>query len=117
MDRLKVLFEITKELEDVLNQPITSKNRELIIEQVNHLIEERGQLMESVNPPFTEEEKMMGKKLVIMNDTIQSKMTEVLNVLKVEMKQLKKQKKSNQNYVNPYKDVRLTDGMYMDSKN
>lgn len=116
MDRLKVLFEVTKELEDVLNQPITSKNRESIIEQVNHLIEERGQLMETVKSPFTEEEKLMGEKLVIMNETIQSKMTEVLNLLKVEMKQLKKKKKSNQNYVNPYKDVRLTDGMYLDSK-
>lgn len=116
MGGLERLFEVTKELEGVLNQPATPKDREALIEQVNHLIEKRGLLMENVNPPFTEREKVMGKKLVMMNETIQSKMTEVLNVLKVEMKQVKKQKASNQNYVNPYKDVRLMDGIYMDSK-
>ncbi|WP_404454287.1 flagellar protein FliT [Virgibacillus necropolis] len=116
MSRLKALFEITKELEGVLNQPITSTNREAIIEQINLLIEKRGSLMDDVIPPFSEEEKMIGKKLVIMNEAIQSKMVEVLNVLKVEMKQLKKQKKSNHNYINPYKDVRTMDGMFMDSK-
>lgn len=116
MGRLELLFEVTKELQDVLDQPTTAENREALIEQVNHLIEKRGRLMGNVNPPFTKQEKIIGKKLVIMNDTIQTKMTEVLDVLKVEMKQLKKQKVSNQNYVNPYKDVRLMDGMYMDQK-
>ncbi|ASN04732.1 flagellar protein FliT [Virgibacillus necropolis] len=116
MVRLKALVKITKELEEVLNQPIITKNRESVIEQINLLIEKRGKLMDSVKPPFTEEEKVMGKKLIILNESIQLKMTEVLDVLKVEMKQLKKQKKSNQNYVNPYKDVRTMDGMFMDSK-
>lgn len=116
MGKLETLYNVTKELEDVVNQSITSKNRESVIEQMNLLIEKRGILMENVKPPFTEEEKLMGKKLVTMNETVQSKMGEVLHLLKIEMKQLKKQKKSNQNYVNPYKDVRTLDGMFMDSK-
>ncbi|WP_430790973.1 flagellar protein FliT [Virgibacillus flavescens] len=116
MGRLELLVEITTELELVLNSSVDSKNREPIIEQINSLIERRGSLLDEVKPPFTEEEKVLGKKLVVMNETIQIKMNKVLSSLKVEMKQLKTQKKSNLNYVNPYKDVRSMDGMYVDSK-
>lgn len=116
MGNLEALVKITEELNDVLHQPIHSKNRESTIEQINHLIEKRGSLMDDIKPPFTKEEKLLGKKLVVMNETIQIKMNEVLSLLKIEMKQLKTQKKSNLNYVNPYKDVRTMDGMFMDSK-
>ncbi|MFZ3576912.1 flagellar protein FliT [Virgibacillus sp. DJP39] len=116
MSSLEELYEITIELENVLKQTVSSKNRESVIEKINFLIEKRGSLMNSIKPPFTEDEKLMGRKLVNMNEVIQTEMTEVLSNLKTEMKQIKKQKKSNQNYVNPYKNVKTMDGMFMDSK-
>lgn len=116
MGNLEALFIITKELENTLNQTVTPKNRESMIEQINNLIEQRGSLMDDLKPPFTEEEKIMGKKLVIMNEAIQTGMSEVLNGLKVEIKELKKQKNTNRNYINPYKDVRTVEGVFMDSK-
>lgn len=116
MNRLKPLYQVTLELEELLDQEITSKNRESIISDVNLLVGTRGDLLQEVTPPFTEEEKWIGEQLVIMNNTIQQKMTAIFTDLKQEMKQVKKQKRSNKTYTNPYKNIKTIDGMFMDSK-
>ncbi|WP_163970543.1 flagellar protein FliT [Oceanobacillus halotolerans] len=109
------LYDITKELDKVLNTS-TSKNREEIITEVNRLIEERAVYLDELNPPFTEEEKTTGNQIVDLNENIKQKMDTLFADLKQEMKQMKQQKKSNQSYTNPYKHVQTMDGMFYDRK-
>ncbi|WP_106496672.1 flagellar protein FliT [Lentibacillus sp. Marseille-P4043] len=116
MNRLKPLFQVTLELEEILSRDISAKNREAIIVDVNRLIEKRGDLLQELTPPFTDEENQIGEKLVTMNNTIQENMTSLFADLKQEMKQVKKQKRSNKTYTNPYKNVQTIDGMFMDKK-
>lgn len=116
MNRLEKLYEVTMELKDLLDQPISSKNREDIIKQITVLIDQRGEQMEKISPPFSTEENEYGKKIIVLNQHIQSKMNQLFAELKQEMKNVKKQKKSKQTYSNPYKDVQLMDGMFLDSK-
>ncbi|WP_164668089.1 flagellar protein FliT [Virgibacillus doumboii] len=116
MSQLHEIYDITKELEKVLNEKVHAKDRDSMIEQVNDLVEQRGQLLNKTSPPFTEAEKQLGKELVHLNENIQVKMNALFDDLKVEMKQVKKQKKSNRTYLNPYEDVKSLDGMYLDSK-
>ncbi|OZU88793.1 flagellar protein FliT [Virgibacillus indicus] len=116
MNRLRELYEITIQLKKTLVQEITAKDREAVIEQVNELIDKRSIHLQHVNPPFTEEEKVLGKELVVLNEEIQTKMLQLFNDLKSEMKQIKKQRKSNMSYTNPYKSVQTLDGMFMDRK-
>lgn len=116
MNRLAVLYDITQQLDNVLAQPIQSKEREAIINQVNELIEQRGNHLLEITPPFTEEENRIGKEIVVLNERIQKQMHVLFNELKQEMKQMKKQKKSNQTYTNPYEKIEAMDGMFMDSK-
>ncbi|MEC5422852.1 flagellar protein FliT [Virgibacillus sp. C22-A2] len=116
MNRLRDLHRITIELKEVLEQETTSKNRESIIEKVNLLVEQRGSHLQELAAPYTMEEKQTGRELVLINEEIQDKMQLLFNELKSEMKQMKKQKKSNRTYSNPYEKIQSLDGMFMDSK-
>jgi flagellar protein FliT len=117
MNRLKPVYDVTIRLEKVLSQETTAKNREEIIEQVNQLVELRGEQMENIVAPFSSEEKQLGQIVVEKNRTIEGKMENLFRDLKLEMKQVKKQKKSNRTYTNPYEKVRARDGRFMDSRN
>lgn len=117
MNRLAGLYEVTKQLETILDQEITSANREKIIEQVNQLIEARGVHMDALTQPYNEAEQVTGKAIVVLNASIQNKMQILFEGLKEEMRQVQQQKKVNQSYTNPYKNTPSINGMFMDSKN
>ena len=116
MNRLDQVYHVTKKIEKMLNQSITNKNREDIIEKVTVLIEERGRRMEDLTPPFSEQEKLLGKKVVVLNEQIEKEMETLFETLKQDMRQVNKQKESSRTYINPYGNIKSTDGMYLDSK-
>ncbi|WP_019377748.1 flagellar protein FliT [Virgibacillus halodenitrificans] len=116
MNRLEVLFEQTEQLQDVLNQERNYKNRAEIIEQVNQLIEKRDESLTDIKPPYTKEEELLGKKLVQLNTEIEQLMQEIFTELKAEIQQVKKQKRTNRKYINPYEKVNSSDAMFLDSK-
>src|SRR5690625_4158086 len=116
MNRLDQVYHVTKKIEKMLNQSITNKNREDIIEKVTVLIEERGRIMEDLTPPFSEQEKLLGKKVVVLNEQIEKEMETLFETLKQDMRQVNKQKESSRTYINPYGNIKSTDGMYLDSK-
>ncbi|MCC2251053.1 flagellar protein FliT [Virgibacillus sp. AGTR] len=117
MNRLTPLYETTIKLKELLEQKIDAKDRESVISQINSLIEKRGEQMKALTPPYSDMEKETGRALVDLNDGIQHKMQQLFHELKLEMKQIKKQKQSNRKYSDPYKNVQSKDGMFLDSKN
>src|SRR5699024_2895641 len=116
MNRLEKLYKVTKQMEKVVNQEITAENREQVIQTINQLVEQRGLYMKDNNPPNTEEEKGTGEKLSIIKKQMQEQLDILFENLKKEMRQVKKQKKANQSYINPYQKVQAMDGMFMDQK-
>ncbi|WP_010647606.1 flagellar protein FliT [Oceanobacillus massiliensis] len=116
MNRAKPVYDITLQIQALLSQEITAKSRESAIEKLNELVHERGHHMESLVSPYTAEEKQLGNEVLLLNNEIEKKMHILFADLKMEMIQVKRQKKSNQSYTNPYKHVHTLDGMFMDSK-
>lgn len=116
MSRLDVLYQLTLNLKETLEQKIDRQKRDQVILKVNELIEQRAIEMTNITPPYTEKEKEMGQEIVRLNDIIERNMNLLFDELKQEMKQLNKQKKSNRSYINPYGKITSTDGMYLDSK-
>ncbi|WLV23974.1 flagellar protein FliT [Aciduricibacillus chroicocephali] len=116
MNRLKVIMDVSKKLDELLHSDEHADDRDILISKATELIEERGVLMAELQPPFTEEETNMGKELIPLNTRIEVRMTELFEELKREMKDLKQQKRSKQQYKNPYRHVASMDGMYVDSK-
>lgn len=117
MSVVKELYQMTVQLKSLLEQPISAKNRQTVIGQLTNLIEQRGEHMKHMTPPFTDEEKKLGKEMVQLNAKIEQRMQSLFDELKLEMKQVKQQKKSNLSYINPYKNVQTMDGLYLDRKN
>lgn len=116
MNRLEEIYNLTKRMEETLDQSITSQNRESIIKEITVLIEKRGTSMDKLTPPFSVDEKLLGKKVVKLNETIEKEMESLFETLKKDMRQVNKQKESNRTYINPYGNIKSTDGMYLDSK-
>lgn len=116
MNRVQAVFDITVKMKEILSQENSPNERDAVIEQIQQLLEQRENLLAELKEPFTVEEKLLGKRLIILNKDIQERMERLFTTLKQEMRQVKKQKSSNKNYVNPYRNVAVMDGMYMDKK-
>lgn len=116
MNRLNELYEVTKELDNLLSNKATINNRQEVIDKVNHLVEKRSSYLSNLTPPYTKEEEQIGEKLIIMNNRIQKELDILFESLKTEMKQVKQQKKSAHSYITPYNKLGATDGVYMDTK-
>lgn len=116
MNRLQSVFDITVNMKEILDKEISSNEREVIIEQLNNLLLQREPLLKHLTSPFSEEEDLLGKKLVTLNQEVQHLMDQLFSTLKTEIKQMNRQKKSNKNYTNPYHNVQVMDGMYLDKK-
>ncbi|MGM8364593.1 flagellar protein FliT [Virgibacillus sp. W0181] len=116
MNQLEHLYNLTIKLENILEQPVTINTRDEVIAAANQLINERAVYIEQMKPPYTEQEEQIGKQIIASNEKIKLKMNNLFDELKQDMKQVKKQKKSNRTYINPYGKLQTTDGMYMDSK-
>ncbi|WP_152655243.1 flagellar protein FliT [Oceanobacillus sp. CFH 90083] len=116
MNRIVRIHQITESMQQLLSQDIGSHNREEVIGIFQEKMEERGQLLESIAPPYTEEEDKLGKSVVRMNQEIEKKMQYLFLALKNEMRQVQQQKKSTTSYSNPYKNIQSMDGMFLDQK-
>lgn len=116
MNRVQPIYDITLKMQQLLATDITSNDRESVIEEISSLLIQRGRYMEEAKEPFTKEELEMGKVLLPLNKEVQEKMDLLFRGLKLEMKQVKKQKNSNRQYTNPYDKVQTMDGMFMDKR-
>src|SRR5690625_4810310 len=99
MGKLDTIYDVTNKIEKVLNQSITTKNRESIISEATTLIEERGRMMEELTPPFSEQEKSLGKKIVEINVQIEKKMEILFASLKQDIRKINKKKKTKSYYI------------------
>jgi|SRR5690625_3933302 len=115
-NELNKIMNITEQLLNLLQTEPTAKEREQVIHQLNELLEQRDQYIKQLSPPYTAEEEKLGQQIVKMNEQITKKMLSIQNQLKREMKQMKRSKQSAEVYVNPYRDVRSIDGMFLDQK-
>lgn len=117
MGRLEELLEMTTEMVDVLEQyEKQSIDRSTTIEKMTTLIERRDEVMNELKPPYTDEEMEIGKKVIELNEQITEKMEQIYKLVKEDMSKVKKKKAYNPSYINPYGNLRTTDGLYIDSK-
>lgn len=106
---------LTKRLYELVLRGDKNQDRDAIIGKVESLLHEREQLLPAITPPFTEEEKQLGRKIVEMNKTIDKGLKKIKTEIQADIAGTKKKKTSAQKYVNPYESL-VTDGIYYDKK-
>jgi len=117
MNRLDELYETTKQILGSLDADYDKfDKREEIIAKLNELLEKRATIIKQIAPPYSVEEESIGKKIVTMDSQIKTKMEHLFTTVQADLKQLKQQKESNISYMNPYKNMKTVDGMYLDNK-
>ncbi|MFJ8246256.1 flagellar protein FliT [Peribacillus asahii] len=114
MEALQTFYEATNELIQVLQQG--EGDRDVRIEQIQVLLNQRDELLKFIQPPFSESEQALGRQLVQLNQQVDQLLQKQKRAIQQDMKQLSLQKKSNQTYTNPYESL-ATDGVFYDKRN
>ncbi|WP_117168774.1 flagellar protein FliT [Paraliobacillus sediminis] len=116
MNRMDTLYDVTIKLQELLDQPVKETNREEIIAGVQLLLNERELVIKDIVKPYTEEELIIGKKIIPIDQEILKKTQRLFLELKSEIRNVKKQKASNQKYIDPYKSLANYDSAFVDKK-
>ncbi|WP_163579020.1 hypothetical protein [Gracilibacillus saliphilus] len=116
MEALKTYVEKTKIMLQLLAQPLNNEQRERAINKISQLIEERAALTKEIVPPFSSEQQELGKQAIELDQQLNQALKNVFQHIKKDMRNAKKQPRSNHSYLNPYKNVASFDGRFLDSK-
>src|SRR5699024_10606796 len=113
MSLVKEAYELSEQLVQVLNNDEALERERLIIE-VEAIVSRREKVVFQLQPPYTDEEKVIGKKLLQLEEEIDQKMKVLFKDVRKDILQFKQQKSSNRSYINPYGQMETIDGMYLD---
>ncbi|WP_374723532.1 flagellar protein FliT [Calidifontibacillus erzurumensis] len=117
MSTVKQLYDITRLLYETVQRPQAQlEERDRQIEEITKLLDKRDELIGQLAPPFQEEEKQLGQEIIRLNKEIDQKLKDILNMIKMDMKQLKVKKEKANKYSNPYESLAI-DGMFFDKRN
>jgi len=105
---------VTNELIQLLQQE--NQDRDERIEKIQSLLNQREELLKSIQPPFSPEEKELGKRLVEQDQLVKRLMGKQKIDILQDMKSTRMKKQSNQKYTNPYESMGV-DGVFFDKRN
>ncbi|WHP39929.1 flagellar protein FliT [Lysinibacillus boronitolerans] len=119
MEKLNMLLQISAKLFEHLSVSPKSDNRDEYINTINYMLDKRGAIIEELmNDGFRfDEQNRIHRTLLELDNGIKKRLADVMDAVKQDMANLQKTKKSEQQYYNPYSNVRVMDGMYYDKKN
>lgn len=116
--QIQTVLQVSARLYELLGNAPKDEDREDFITKVNELLDQRGveitKLQEMGFAMDTADETHI--LLVELDKGIINRLNAVMNEVKQDMKNLQNSKKNEQQYMNPYSDVRVMDGMYYDKK-
>jgi flagellar protein FliT len=112
MSSVERLYALTAELIERLKQ---GSDRDEKIGWIEAALEERDQLMKETQPPYSEGEKALGKKLLDLNVRLSQLLHKEKALIQKDIKGLSIKKESTNKYVNPYQSM-ATDGMFYDKR-
>ncbi|RLQ96782.1 flagellar protein FliT [Falsibacillus albus] len=107
-------FAATKRLYE-LTVDVPVDKRDEAIQEIESLINQRDQLLPSIQPPFSPDEEKMGKQMVRWNEEIGKNLELIKRLIKRDINGLSKKKTSVRRYMNPYENLQF-DGMFYDKR-
>ena len=118
MDKTQKLLQVSAKLFQHLTQIPKSEERDVFIEKINVLLDERGVLIDQLRADcFVFDDSLTSHAtLAELDKGIRDRLAKTMDAIKLDMKDLNNQKKNEQQYMNPYSGVRVMDGMYYDKK-
>lgn len=116
-EKINILYEKTIQLLDELEKIKKNDiNREQIIANVQGMLNQRDQLIESIQEPHTEQDQLVGEEIISTNKIIKNRMDSLYDEIKKDIKNMQQRKEKNISYVNPYGKMTTEEGVYVDSR-
>lgn len=119
MQQIDQLLQASANLFKYLGETSKGEDRDEYIDTINNMLDKRGAIIEELmNDGFRfDEQNRIHRTLLELDNGIKKRLADVMDAVKQDMANLQKTKKSEQQYYNPYSNVRVMDGMYYDKKN
>lgn len=92
------------------------ENRDIFVDKVTAKIEKRQNLMNRMNPPYSDEEKVLGQEITSLDEEINQHLSFVLSAIKRDIGLLNKSRMTRNKYDSPYENV-YRDGTFLDKRN
>jgi flagellar protein FliT len=116
MNALITCHLLTKELYQACQMPFNLENRELLIQQIESKLEQRGDLLQQISPPFTAYENKLGLEILEWNKKIEERLSSLYSLVKIDLNKVNQKKNKAEKYINPYQSLQV-DGVFYDKKN
>ncbi|WP_010631899.1 flagellar protein FliT [Sporolactobacillus vineae] len=108
------IFELTKKIKRIAELQIKDHSKESI-EKLSSSLKERQLLINQLTGNYTEEEKVLGKKIVKLNEEIDILLKTTRGLMVGDMQRFRRQKKSLNSYRGGYQTPGITSA-FMDKR-
>lgn len=112
MESIQSFQKVTMALIEALQQ---EHDRDEKINKIQRLLNQREELLKTIQPPFSPQEKELGKQLIKLDQQVKVLMAEQKIDIMQDMKSARMKKQSNQKYTNPYESMGV-DGIFFDKQ-
>lgn len=116
MTAFEQVYKLTEQLSRLVSMPLAKEDRDERIESIMSFLDKREQLLQGVQKPFSHQEKELFQQIIVWDQLITTKFSELKSQIQQDMVQAKKSKNSTQQYMNPYQNVSTSDGMFYDKR-
>jgi flagellar protein FliT len=113
MAEIQAFQNVTMELIGILQ--LEKPDRDEKINKIQSLLNQREELLKMIQPPFTPQEKELGKQLIELDQQMKQLMGKQKSNIMQDMKSARMKKQSNQKYTNPYESMGV-DGIFFDKQ-
>lgn len=119
MQPTEQLLQVSANLYKLLGEVPNSEERDSYIDNINVMLDKRGIIIKRLQEEnfMFDAQNRVHNTLLELDNGIKQRLAVVMDVVKQDMANLQKTKKSEEQYFNPYGNVRIMDGMYYDKKN
>ncbi|TDQ36942.1 hypothetical protein EV213_11535 [Aureibacillus halotolerans] len=108
------VYNLTQDLLRVVERTVKEDRREVMMEHVVRLMDERESAMMELSPPFTKKEQELGQKIQQMNTVIQEQLQSHLTNVQHDLRKVKRQRTNEKTYASPYETA--VDGAFFDHR-
>lgn len=113
MEEIQAFYEATNQLLKLLQED--KLDRDIRIEKIQHLLDQREELLNKFQPPFSQLEQELGKQLVEINQEVEKLLQKQKLEIQQDLKQLHIKRDTNHKYTNPYESLSI-DGIFYDKR-
>lgn len=113
------LLQASANLYKLLGDIPKGEDRDDYVDTINTMLDKRETIIKGLRQEGFQfdEQNRIHRTLLELDNGIKKRLAAVMDAVKQDMANLQKTKKSEQQYFNPYSNVRVMDGMYYDKKN